>query len=72
MPSESGQAGTIEEHEGRGVWVPKGMNVRDIMAGASALERQFEIAPYTARDMAIAVLQAAQPNPASRAETDEA
>ena len=67
----SRQAGKIENYEGRGVWVPDGLNASGIMEGAKALERQFGIAPYTARDMAIAVLLAVQSNAPCLSETGE-
>lgn len=56
--AEPRQAGTIESYGERGVWVPEGMTARDIMEGARVLEREFEIAPYVSRAMAIAVLGA--------------
>ncbi|MEW9838691.1 hypothetical protein, partial [Mesorhizobium marinum] len=50
------KAGTIEGYEGRGVWVPEGLSARDIMEGAKVLERDYDVAPYTARDMVRTVL----------------
>lgn len=54
----SRNAGTIERYKGRGVFVPKGLSVEEIMIGAEALEEQFDVAPYTSRDFAISVLLA--------------
>lgn len=61
MSDSPRQAGTIEGYEGRGVWVPEGMNAHDIMEGAKALQSQFEVAPYTACEMARVVLLAVDP-----------
>ena len=54
------QAGAIESYKGRGVWVPRGLTAAQIMEGAWALERQFEVAPFISRAMVVAVLEAAQ------------
>ena len=50
--------GTIEGYQDRGVFAPEGVNAAQIMEGAWALERQFDVAPYISRLMAIAVLKA--------------
>lgn len=60
MSTESRQAGTIEGYEGRGVWVPEGMDARDIMEGAKALEMAWDIAPFISRAMVCDVLTAIQ------------
>lgn len=52
------QVGTTENYGDRGVWVPDGLNARDIMLGAKTLERDFEIAPYRSRAIVRAVLSA--------------
>ena len=52
------QAGTIESYNGRGVWVPQGMTAGQIMAGADVLEQTYDVAPYTSRNMVIAILEA--------------
>lgn len=43
MRNDSRQASTVEGYEGRGVWVPEGLSARDIMEGAKALEREFDV-----------------------------
>jgi hypothetical protein len=53
--------GEKQAYEGSGVWVPKGMTAREIMAGAEVLERDFEIGTYTARSMVRAILRAIRP-----------
>lgn len=53
---KAGQAGTIETYQGRGVWVPEGLTARDIMEGAKVLERDYDIAPFTSREMVCQVL----------------
>lgn len=60
MSTESRQAGTIEAYDGRGVWVPEGLTARDIMEGAKVLERDFDVAPFTSREMVCRVLSALQ------------
>jgi hypothetical protein len=55
------QAGDIESYEGRGVWVPHGLQASWIIAGAEVLQRDFEVAPYTARAMVRALLLALPP-----------
>ena len=55
------QAGaSLGGYKGRGVYVPDGMSASEIMAGALALEREFDVAPFVSRLMARRVLQAAQ------------
>ena len=54
----SRQAGTIEVYGDRGVWVPSGLSSRDIMEGAKVLVRDFDVSPYTARNMVRVVLLA--------------
>jgi hypothetical protein len=49
--------GTTEGYRGRGVFVPYGLDVELIMECAAVLEKEFEIAPYTSREITIAVLQ---------------
>jgi len=53
------QPGTGQVYKGRGVWVPEGLTAAQIMEGAWALERQFDVAPFISRLMAAAVLEAA-------------
>ena len=48
----------LQEHEGRGVYVPSGMTAAQIMTGARILERDFGIAPYTSREIMRALLSA--------------
>lgn len=57
-PPERDRPAHIEGYNGRGVWVPAGLTAAEIMIGAAALERDFDVAPYTSRNMVIAVLQA--------------
>lgn len=56
MQDDSRQAGVIESYEGRGVWVPDGLNARDIMEVAGVLEHDFDVTPYISRVMACQVL----------------
>lgn len=48
----------VGSFEGRGVYVPEGMSAAEIMIGAAALERKFDVAPYISREMVRAVLAA--------------
>jgi hypothetical protein len=59
--AEQGQAGAYEEYKGHGVCVPDGLQASWIMEGAWALEREFDVAPFTSRHMVSAVLQAILP-----------
>ena len=67
IPDSSRQAGTFETYQGRGVFVPHGLTARAIVEGGRALLRECpdaEIGPYTARNMATAVLlEALKPGP---------
>ena len=58
--SSLGQAGAIQEYNGRAVFVPHGMTAAEIMEAAGVLEREFEVEPYLSRHMAVAVLTAAR------------
>lgn len=61
MLDDSRQADVHQFHQAygdRGVYVPDGMSALEIMEGAAALEREYEVAPYTARSMVRSVLRA--------------
>jgi hypothetical protein len=51
--------GTIQGYHGRGLFVPDGLTAREIMEGAAIIERECDVGPYTARDIASAVLKVA-------------
>jgi hypothetical protein len=57
MVCEQGQAGAIEGYKGRGVFVPHGLKASWIMEGAWLLEREFDVVPYTSREMVISLLE---------------
>ena len=40
------------------IWVPEGMTIEEMEAGAGVLERKFAVDTYTARSMTAAVLAA--------------
>ncbi len=61
MTQDAGQAGAHGEYKGRGVFVPQGQNASWIMEGAWVLESEFDVAPYTSREMVRAVLEAVLP-----------
>ncbi len=61
MTQDMGQAGAHGEYKGRGVFVPDGQKASWIMEGAWVLEREFDVAPYTSREMVRAVLEAVLP-----------
>jgi hypothetical protein len=48
-------------YNGRGVFVPPGMEAAWVMEGASVLERNFGAAPFISRQMVRAVLEAVIP-----------
>lgn len=58
MVGKTGQAGEIQGFDGRGVFVPEGMEAWQIMAGARALERRHDVTPYISRCMVRDVLDA--------------
>ena len=60
LPPElgAGVPGTIENYQGRGVWVRPGLTAGAIMAGAKVIERECEVGHYTARRIAADVLEA--------------
>ncbi len=58
MTQDMGQAGAHGEYKGRGVFVPDGQKASWIMEGAWVLEREFDVAPYTSREIVRAVLEA--------------
>ena len=63
------QAGDKVSFQGRGVPVPKGVEAWQIMAGARALEKRHDVAPYISRMMVCDVLAAiaeATPEPSSK------
>ncbi len=62
MVSEPGQGGTIQKYGERGVWVPDGMTVDEIMIGADALIKGYDANEFEARNMVIAVLGAIRRN----------
>lgn len=47
--------GVIGGFQGRGVFVPYGLDAELVLECGRALERKFDVPPYTATDMAIAV-----------------
>lgn len=51
-------SGSIQTYKGHGVWVPNGQSAAEVMEGAWALEREFDVAPFVSRIMASAVLSA--------------
>ncbi len=57
MVCKPGQVGAIEGYKGRGVYVPHGLKASWIMEGAWLLEREFEVVPYTSREMVISLLE---------------
>jgi hypothetical protein len=59
-PEFSSVSGAIQSHEGQGVFVLDGLTAREVMAGASILERQFDVPPFVSRVMASAVLKVAK------------
>lgn len=47
---------TAETYKGRGVLVPGGLSAAEIMEGAAVLMKDYDVPPYTARNMVAAVL----------------
>ena len=54
--------GECQAYEGHGVWVPPGMTSREIVLGAKALERDFEVDFYRAQAMVRSIFWAILPN----------
>ena len=65
------QGGTIESYGERGVWVPHGLDVADLMIGAFAIKREFDLGEYEARSIVKEVLQAIQAPRAGRVGVEE-
>jgi len=58
VASDRQPAGRTEAYEERGVWVPNGLSVDEVMTAAAALERKYDFDPYTARSIVRTVLLA--------------
>ena len=52
------ETGRIEAYGERGVWVPDGMTAAEIMIGAKAVSRAFDIDDFQARSIVRVVLEA--------------
>lgn len=51
-------AGHVETHGKRGVWVPPGLTLEELMIGAAALQERYGMDCYTARSMVSTVISA--------------
>ena len=48
--------GSVQAVGQRGVWTPSGLDAGMIVECSNILERDFDVVPYTSRDMVVAVM----------------